>query len=212
MAQLAVLAAALSYAFAGVYGRRFCGQNPLITATGQLVATTVVMTPIALAVDQPWNIANLEITTYGAIAGLALVSTAPAYWIYFRILASAGATNLLLVTFLMPGIAILLGVVVLRETIAFAEIYGMALIAVGEPHSAARLFSWLHDYRRSDGSWWTGYVYADSAIWPEECPTWTAGAVLLAADSLAGHTAASNVFTEVSLPETAQHSEGVHYR
>lgn len=88
----------------------------------------------------------------------------------------------------------------------------MALLAVGDQSNAARLFSWLHDYRRSDGSWWTGYVYPDSAIWPEECPTWTAGAVLLAADALAGYSAASNVFTEVSLPESTQHSEGLHYR
>ena len=146
VAQLAVLAAALSYAFAGIYGRRFRGQNPLITATGQLVATTVVMTPIALAVDQPWNIASLEITTYGAIVGLALVSTAPAYWIYFRILASAGATNLLLVTLLMPGIAILLGVVFLRETIAVAEIAGVALIAVGLAAIDGRLLSAVRSY------------------------------------------------------------------
>ena len=88
----------------------------------------------------------------------------------------------------------------------------MALVAIGDQHGATRLFSWLHDYRRSDGSWWTGYVYADGAIWPEECPTWTAGAVLLAADALAGYSPAARVFTEVSLPEATQHPKGLHYR
>lgn len=88
----------------------------------------------------------------------------------------------------------------------------LALIAAGRGRTAAELFSWLHEYRLEDGSYWTGYVFADEAIWPEERPTWTAGAILLAADALTGTTAASRLFTSVKLPETAQQAERLHQR
>jgi len=80
----------------------------------------------------------------------------------------------------------------------------MALIAAGEKQKASQLFSWLHDYRDDDGAYWTGWVFRDQAIWPEEKPTWTAGAVLLAADALTNATAASKIFTEVNLLEPYQ--------
>jgi hypothetical protein len=75
----------------------------------------------------------------------------------------------------------------------------MALLAAGDRTRAETLYSWLHQFRDDDGSYWTGYVFPDKALWPEEKPTWTAGAVLLAADALTEHTAASQLFTEVSL-------------
>ena len=131
LAQAAVLGAALSYAIAGIYGRRFRGLPPLVTAAGQLAATTVMMAPIALLADRPWTMAAPAWSTVGAIAGLALLSTALAYVIYFRILATAGATNLLLVTFLIPVSAILLGVSVLGERLAPEHLIGMALIGGG---------------------------------------------------------------------------------
>ncbi len=70
----------------------------------------------------------------------------------------------------------------------------MALLAAGDDQKAMELFSWLHQFKHDDGSYWTGYVYPDKAIWPEEGPTWTAGAVLLGADALARHTPASDIF------------------
>lgn len=88
----------------------------------------------------------------------------------------------------------------------------MALIASGQQQRAAHVFSWLHDYRHDDGSYWTGYAMRDDVLWPEERPTWTAGAVLLAADALAGTTAASRLFTRISLPETTQQAERLHHR
>jgi drug/metabolite transporter (DMT)-like permease len=135
LAQLAVLAAALSYAFAGIYGRRFRDTPPLITATGQVTASTVMLCPLALMVDRPWTLALPEPAVawavLGALLGLGLLSTAAAYLIYFRILASAGATNLLLVTFLIPVSAVLLGVTVLSEQLTAAQLAGMGLIALG---------------------------------------------------------------------------------
>jgi drug/metabolite transporter (DMT)-like permease len=109
LAQLAVVGAALSYALAGIFGKRFRGTSPLVTATGQVTSTTVMMIPLVLFVDRPWTLSTPSLRTWGALVGLALLSTAVAYIIYFRLLASAGATNLLLVTFLIPVSALLAG-------------------------------------------------------------------------------------------------------
>jgi drug/metabolite transporter (DMT)-like permease len=147
LAHLAVLGAALSYAFAGIYGRRFRDTPPLITATGQVTASTILLCPLALMVDQPWTLAlpDPEITwaIVGALLGLGLLSTAAAYVIYFRILASAGATNLLLVTFLIPVSAILLGVMVLSEQLTAAQLAGMGLIALALAAINGRVPRWF---------------------------------------------------------------------
>ncbi len=131
VAQLAVLGAALSYAFAGIFGRRFRGEPPLVVAAGQVTATTVMILPIALFADRLWAVPLPGATTWAAIAGLAVLSTALAYVIFFRILATAGATNLLLVTLLIPVSAILLGTAILGERLAFGHFAGMALIGLG---------------------------------------------------------------------------------
>jgi drug/metabolite transporter (DMT)-like permease len=131
LAQLAVIGAALSYAFAGVFGRRFRHQPPLVTATGQLTAATLLVAPLSLVLERPWTAPPVDPATWGAIAGLALLSTALAYVIYFRILAAAGATNLLLVTLLIPVSAVLLGRALLGETIDSRQLTGMALIGLG---------------------------------------------------------------------------------
>jgi hypothetical protein len=88
----------------------------------------------------------------------------------------------------------------------------MALLAAGDHARAARLFSWLHQWRDGDGAYWTGYQWVQDLLWPEEKPTWTAGAVLLAADALTGHTAASRLFTEVRLVDAPQHAQRAHAR
>jgi drug/metabolite transporter (DMT)-like permease len=131
LAQIAVLGAAVSYAFAGIFGRRFADVPPLVSAAGQVTATTALMLPLVLLPGQPWTIPVLSLQTWGAILGLALLSTALAYIIYFRLLASAGATNLLLVTFLIPVSAIVLGASLLGERLALGHLAGMALIGVG---------------------------------------------------------------------------------
>ena len=132
-AQLACLAAAISYAFAGVFGRRFkvMGVTPLATATGQVTASSLILLPVMMIVDRPWMLAAPSAATVAALAGLAMLATALAYILYFRILATAGATNLLLVTFLIPMSAILLGVLVLGETLQSNHIAGVALIGAG---------------------------------------------------------------------------------
>jgi drug/metabolite transporter (DMT)-like permease len=133
LAELACLAAAVSYAFAGVFGRRFrrMGVPPLVTASGQVTASTLLMLPLALAMDRPWTLPLPGTDVLLALAGIGLLSTALAYVLYFRILAAAGATNLLLVTFLIPVSAIVLGTLLLGEHLASRDFVGMALIGVG---------------------------------------------------------------------------------
>lgn len=129
-AQLAVLGAALSYALAGVYGRRFAqmGVPPLVTAAGQVSASTLVLLPAVLLVDRPWGLAMPGLPVWGAVLCAAALSTALAYVIYFRLLATTGAANLLLVTFLVPISAILLGSIVLGEQLAPRHYLGMAVV------------------------------------------------------------------------------------
>ena len=133
LAQLAVLGAALSYGFSGVFGRRFktMGIPPLATAAGQVTVSSALLLPVALVVDQPWNLGLPSTETILSLAALGLLSTAFAYLIFFRLLARAGATNVGLVTFLIPVSAILLGVLVLGETLAVRHFAGMALIGAG---------------------------------------------------------------------------------
>ena len=132
-AQLAVLGAAGSYAFAGVFGRRFqrMGITPMATATGQVTASSLILLPLMLFIDRPWTLPAPSMEALAALVGVAALSTALAYILYFRILATAGATNLLLVTFLVPVSAVLLGVLVLHEVLLPAHLFGMAMISLG---------------------------------------------------------------------------------
>ncbi len=133
LAQLAILGGAVCYALSGVYGRRFSRDSvsPLATATGQLTVSTVLLLPLALCIDRPWTLAMPSLAASAAVLGVALVSTAFAFLLYFRILATAGANNLLLVNFLVPVSAILLGVSILNESLKTEHIIGMALIFIG---------------------------------------------------------------------------------
>ena len=132
-AQTAVLGAAVCYSFAGIFGRRFrrMGVHPVVTAAGQVSASAVMLLPMALAVDHPWRLPVPEASVLAAVLGLAVLSTALAYIIFFRVLASAGATNIMLVTFLIPVSAILLGSLFLGEQLTWRQFLGMGLIGAG---------------------------------------------------------------------------------
>lgn len=129
LAQLAVLGAAISYAFALLWGRRhFQGVPPVKGAAGQLVASSVLMLPVALVVDRPWMLAPPSFVAIGALVAMALLSTALAYLLYFRLIIRAGGVNASLVTLLIPASAILLGAVVLGERLDPLDAIGLALI------------------------------------------------------------------------------------
>jgi drug/metabolite transporter (DMT)-like permease len=146
VAQTAILAAALSYAFAGIFGRRFraMGIPALATATGQLTASTVMMIPLAIVVDRPWMLPMPGLEIWGAVLGLVLLSTALAYILYFRVLATAGATNVLLVTFLIPVSAILLSTTILGERLEPKHFTGMGIIGLGLAMIDGRPLAFLH--------------------------------------------------------------------
>jgi drug/metabolite transporter (DMT)-like permease len=143
LAQVAILAAALSYAFAGVYGRRMTtmGINPMVAAAGQLLMSSIIMIALAIAFDDPAQITSGSAKVWAAVAAMAVLSTALAYLLYFRLLASAGATNALLVTLLIPVTAILLGAFLLDERLAAIHFVGMAIIALGLSVIDGRLWS-----------------------------------------------------------------------
>ncbi|SDF50919.1 DMT family transporter [Bosea robiniae] len=130
-AQLACILAAVSYAFSGLLGRRFRGVSPLVAATGQLSASTLMMIPIVFVMHPPWTLPVPSQQALLALVGLALISTALAYLLFFRIMRTAGPSNVMLVTFLIPVSAILLGSGLLGEELLPRHFAGMAAIFVG---------------------------------------------------------------------------------
>ncbi len=127
--QLAILAAGLSYALAAIFGRRFRKLPVLVPAAGMLLSTAIFSFPIALLVEQFWRV-QLQPSSWLAMFGLAVISTAFAYILYFRLLAEAGVTNTSLVTMLIPLSALLLGVLFLDEQVSPTLILGMLLIII----------------------------------------------------------------------------------
>ena len=130
MGQLAILGASLSYACSAIYGRRFRGLSPLVSSAGMLVSSTVMIIPLALLIERPWEM-HFGPSVVGAVIGLAVLSTMVAYLIYFRLLSTAGPTNLLLVTLLVPISALTLGGLFLGERLSGLMLVGMLLIFSG---------------------------------------------------------------------------------
>jgi drug/metabolite transporter (DMT)-like permease len=134
MAQLAVLGAGVFYAFGTVYARlrlKPFGINPIASAAGQLAGGTVFMLPLALVIEQPWTLAMPGVGVWAAVLAFALLSTSLAYILYFKLLESTGAANILLVTFLAPVTSILLGIGLLNEVLLAKHFIGIAIIGLG---------------------------------------------------------------------------------
>ncbi len=106
-------------------------MNPILTAAGMTSASSILLIPLAAIIDRPWTLPVPSPETLMAVFGIAALSTSLAYILYFAILKRAGASNLLLVTFLIPVSAILLGVGFLGETLLSQHIIGMGVIGVG---------------------------------------------------------------------------------
>lgn len=145
--ELACLCAAISYGFGSVYGRQFRGISPLRLATGQLSASTLSVLPLSLAIDHPWTLPAPTTPVWGAFLGISLLSTALAFILYFRLLGTIGATNLSLVTFLLPITALLMGVCFLGEHFGWHAFAGLGLIGAGLAAIDGRL--WRSLRRRS---------------------------------------------------------------
>jgi drug/metabolite transporter (DMT)-like permease len=143
IAPFAVLIAAMSYGCAAIFGRRFKNTPPLVTAAGQTTASSLMLVPIVCLVDAPWTLPVPGLPTWLAVAGIASISTALAYLLYFKLLGRAGASNLALVTFLIPISAILLGFCFLGEALGTNDIAGMLAIGLGLAIIDGRPLSWL---------------------------------------------------------------------
>lgn len=131
VAQLAVIAGTASYALAGVWARKTLGGlPPQLAAAGMLAASSLIMIPLAWGVEGPIDL-TLEPSTWGAIAYFAVLATALAYLVYYRVLAMAGSGNLMLVTLMVAPVAILLGAALLGETLRPAAYGGFILLAAG---------------------------------------------------------------------------------
>jgi len=129
----ACLGAAASYGCANALGKRFrlLGIPPVAGAMGQTTATAIMALPLMLSMEAPWRLAAPSATVWASMAGLAVLSTALGYVVFFRILATAGATNISLVTLLIPVTAVLLGCAILGERVSTDQLAGMLLIALG---------------------------------------------------------------------------------
>jgi drug/metabolite transporter (DMT)-like permease len=145
LAQLACVVASLSYALAGVWARRFkrLGISPLSVTTGQMTAAALVMLPTAFIFEQPWSLPMPPLGAWGAIAALAVLCTAFGYVLYFKLIDRAGATNAMLVTLLVPPVAILLGALFLSESLSPQDFLGLGLIALGLAAIDGRLLTKL---------------------------------------------------------------------
>jgi drug/metabolite transporter (DMT)-like permease len=123
--------AAVSYGFATIFARRFRGIAAPVTAAGQLTASTIIALPLSLLVDHPWTLPWPPLNAIAAVVALAVVSTAFAYILFFRLVSAAGAINASLVTLLVPPSAILLGILFLGEHLGPMEWAGMLVIGLG---------------------------------------------------------------------------------
>ncbi len=130
-AQLCCLGAALSYALAATFARRFRSMPPQVAATGQLLGSSAIMLPVALLTASGWTVSDPSLTTWLNVLALGTVATALAYLIYFRLLAEAGATNASLVTLLVPASALFFGWLILGEKLSAFQLGGFAVLLAG---------------------------------------------------------------------------------
>ena len=146
LGQIACLLATLCYAFAAVYARSLSQSTmtPLVVATGQVITAAIIMLPVMLIVDQPWQLSTPGLDAWAGALGLAIPSTAIAYIFYFRLIDRAGASNAMLVAFIMPVVAIILGVFALGESLQPRQIAGTALIICGLLAIDGRVFRALN--------------------------------------------------------------------
>jgi drug/metabolite transporter (DMT)-like permease len=150
IAELAVLLAAASYAAASIWGRRFAGEPPLATATGQVTASAIMMLPMALIFENPLQMSMPSWPVIGAVIALAIFCTALTYLVFFRVLKMAGASNASLVGLVIPAFTMMFAVPLLGEQITPLKIAGMLVIAIGMIVLDGRPFAALRGKRSAN--------------------------------------------------------------
>jgi drug/metabolite transporter (DMT)-like permease len=129
-AQLAVVAATICYAGGAIFSRGFKGLDPMAPAAGSLLCGAVILVPVSLVVDQPWTLAP-SLDSILALLGLAVFSTALAFVIYFRLIASLGSVGTTAQAYLRVPIGVALGVVFLGESLTSTAWIGLACVVIG---------------------------------------------------------------------------------
>ena len=147
---LLCLGGALSYGFSALWGRRrLQGVPPLTSAFCQVLCSSGMLLVLMLAIDQPWTFAMPGVTTWLSLIGLGIFATSIAYLVFYRILARSGATNVMLVTLLMPVSTIVLAHFVLGETLGLRETIGALVIGAALLVIDGRIVKWIFAARRS---------------------------------------------------------------
>lgn len=129
-AQLALVAASLCYGGAALFGRHFKGLDPIMPAAGSLICGAALLIPLSLAVDRPWTLAPSG-ASIQALLALSVASTALAFVIYFRLIARLGSVATTSVAYLRVPTGVLIGMVVLGESLAPTAWAGLVLIVGG---------------------------------------------------------------------------------
>lgn len=130
LAQAAVLAASLCYALAPMWGRRFSALPPVVTAAGAMSCAAVVLLPAALIIERPWILAPAP-EAIAAVIVLAVLCTAIAMIVYFRLVRTLGALGTTSGSYLRAGFSVVLGILFLGESFTWSTLAGMALIVLG---------------------------------------------------------------------------------
>ncbi len=128
---MAGLTATLCYAFGSVYSKRLKHNPALVNATGQVGYGMLWMLPVVFLVDAPWGLPMPSQGPLLALLGIGLLSTTFAFYLYFQVLKTAGASNVVLVTFLVPVSASALGILFLGEALNLHDVIAYLLIASG---------------------------------------------------------------------------------
>jgi drug/metabolite transporter (DMT)-like permease len=129
-AQLAIVAATICYAGAAVFGRTFAGLDPMVPATGSMLCGAAVLVPASLAIDRPWTLSP-SAGSLLALAGLAVMSSALAFVIYFRLVRTLGSMGVTAQSYLRVPIGVAIGMVVLGETPATTAWIGLVFLVLG---------------------------------------------------------------------------------
>jgi drug/metabolite transporter (DMT)-like permease len=130
IAQLAIVAATICYAGAAIFGRTFANLNPMVPATGSMLCGAAVLVPTSLAIDRPWTLSPSS-ASLSALAGLAVISSALAFVIYFRLVRTIGSVGVTAQSYLRVPIGVAIGVVFLGETLATTAWVGLIFIVLG---------------------------------------------------------------------------------
>jgi drug/metabolite transporter (DMT)-like permease len=130
VAEAAIVAATLCYACAAIFSRGFRGLDPMAPAAGSMLTGAAVLIPASLAIEQPWTLSP-SLTSVLALLGLAVLSTAAAFAIYFRLIQTLGSVGTTAQAYLRVPIGIAISAAFLGESLNRTAWIGLACVVIG---------------------------------------------------------------------------------